>query len=308
MAASTADIRRKGSPTTRARASPPGQAWAPIVFLAPAVLLCGTFVHAAILETMRLSLHQWDGAGPKTWLGLGNYAELLSDPVFYKALLNNIRWTAIFVVAAPALGLALALLASQAFPGIRLIRALFFLPFVISQVVVGLVFAWFFHTEFGLFNRLLGAIGLPGVAPLESETWAIYAVIGAALWPQLAYCMILYLNGLAVLRRELIDAARLDGATNWQLLRHVILPQLRPVTFIVVMVCAVSALRSFDFVMVMTLGGPYDSSNVLAFYMFEQTFTGFRYGYGAAIATVLFLLMWTCIGAALWRMLRGERR
>jgi multiple sugar transport system permease protein len=120
--------------------------------------------------------------------------------------------------------------------------------------------------------------------------------------------MILYLTGLTAVNRELVEAARLDGARSWQILRYVILPQLRPVNFIVVMVCVVSALRSFDLVMIMTLGGPYDSSTVLAYYMFEQTFTGFRYGYGAAIGTVLFMLTWACIAAALWRMLRGEAR
>jgi multiple sugar transport system permease protein len=180
------------------------------------------------------------------------------------------------------------------------------MPFVISQVVVGLVFSWFFHPRFGLFERMLATLGLPAVSLLDSERWSLFAMIAAGLWPQTAYCMILYLTGLATLPAGTIDAARVDGANGWRLFRHVVLPQLRPVHFIVAMVCAVAALRSFDYVMIMTLGGPYDSSTVLAFYMYEQTFLNLRYGYGAAIATILLLLMSGIIVALLVRMFRQE--
>jgi multiple sugar transport system permease protein len=188
----------------------------------------------------------------------------------------------------------------------RLARSLFFMPFVISQVVVGLVFGWFFHSRFGLANAFLGALGLGPVAPLDSERGSLYAMIVAGLWPQIAYCLILYLTGLATLNPLVIDAARVDGARGLALLRRVVLPELRPILFIVAMVCAVSALRSFDYVMIMTLGGPFDSSTTLAYYMYEQTFLGQRYGYGAAVATVLLLLMGGIILALLWRLLRRE--
>jgi multiple sugar transport system permease protein len=157
-----------------------------------------------------------------------------------------------------------------------------------------------------LFNDLLACLGLPSVAPLDSERWALYTMILAGLWPQTAYCMILYLTGLAALPGEVIDAARVDGARGWSLFLYVVLPQLRPVHFIVAMVCAVAALRSFDYVMIMTLGGPVNSSTVLAFYMYEETFVALRYGYGAAIATVLLALMSGIILLLLWRMFRRE--
>jgi multiple sugar transport system permease protein len=118
--------------------------------------------------------------------------------------------------------------------------------------------------------------------------------------------MILYLTGLASLPGGIVDSARVDGARGSQLLRHVVLPELRPVHFIVAMVCAVAALRSFDYVMIMTLGGPFNRSTVLAFYMVEQTFVGLRYGYGAAIATVLLALMSAIIVALLIRMFRDD--
>ena len=119
--------------------------------------------------------------------------------------------------------------------------------------------------------------------------------------------MILYLTGLAAVPQDSLDAARVDGANRWPLFRYVVLPQLRGIHFIVAMVCAVAALRSFDYVMVMTLGGPHDSSTVLAYYMYEQTFLATRYGYGAAIAVALLALMSAIIVILLWRMFRHER-
>jgi multiple sugar transport system permease protein len=278
-----------------------------VVLLAPACLLFSVFVLYPLLRTILLSLHAWDGIGIPAWVGLANYRELIADPVFAIALANNLRWLACYLVA-PLAGLALAILLNQALVGMRIVRSLFFMPFVISQVVVGLVFGWFFHARFGLFPRLLAAVGLSGAAPLESERWSLYTMVAAGLWPQIAYCTILYLAGLSVIPNEMIAAARVDGARGWPLFRHVVFPQLRPIQFIVAMVCAVAALRSFDYVVIMTLGGPYDRSTVLAYYMYEQTFLGLRYGYGAAVACVLLALMSAIIGVLLWQLFRREQR
>jgi multiple sugar transport system permease protein len=281
-----------------------GKRAAALLLLAPGVLLFAVFVIYPIAASFVLSLQSWNGLGPKTWIGLGNYAELFTDPVFYRALANNLLWLALSVLA-PVLGLGIAVLVNQAFPGIRIVRALFFLPFVISAIVVGMVFGWFFNAEFGLLNALLAPLGTE-LAPLDSEDGAIFAVIAAALWPQTAYCAILYLTGLMSLQPELIDAARIDGARGLRLLWQIVLPQMAPVNFIVALVCVVSALRGFDMVVIMTGGGPYDSSTVLAHYMYEQTFHASRYGFGAAIACVLFALMAAGVSFFLWRMLRRE--
>ncbi len=253
------------------------------------------------LSLYRLGWRRPPGSG----VGLGNYDELFADPVFRTALANNFRWLGGYLIA-PVAGLALAIFLQQSFFGMRIVRSLFFMPFVISQVVVGLVFGWFFNARFGLFDTLLGLAGLAPVAPLDSERWSLWTMVVAGLWPQTAYCMILFMTGLATLPGDLIDAARVDGARGFALFRHVVFPQLRPVNFIVAMVCAVAALRSFDYVMIMTLGGPYNSSTVLAYYMYEQTFLSLRYGYGAAIASVLLALMTGIIVLLLWRLFRRE--
>lgn len=280
---------------------------APAILLAPATLLFAVFVVWPIIDSVWISLHDWDGIKPMRWIGFGNYQELLDDDVFWTSLVNNLYWLVAFMLA-PVFGLALALFLNQRVFGMRLVKSLFFFPFVISQVVVGLVFGWFMNAQFGLLNAMLHAVGLSGIDILGDERYATFGVIVAGLWPQTAYCMILYLTGLTAINPELIEAARLDGARGRRLLWHIIIPQLRPATFIAVVVCVVGALRSFDLVSIMTKGGPYDSSSVLAYFMYAQTFMSFRYGYGAAIATVLFLIMDVYIAFFLFSMLRREAR
>ncbi|HYR01403.1 MAG TPA: sugar ABC transporter permease [Casimicrobiaceae bacterium] len=286
-----------------------GRTWrqrvATMALLAPAGALFSLMVLYPLAASVALSFYQWDGVGPRIWVGLGNYEELFADPVFRTAIANNIRWLGGYLIA-PVAGLALAIFLQQTLSGMRVVRSLFFMPFVISQVVVGLVFGWFFNARFGLFDTLLEAVGLAPLAPLDSERWSLWAMVAAGLWPQTAYCMILFMTGLATLPSDLIDAARVDGARGFALFRHVVFPHLRPVNFIVAMVCAATALRSFDYVMIMTLGGPYNSSTVLAYYMYEQTFLSLRYGYGAAVASVLLALMTGIIVLLLWQLFRRE--
>ena len=284
------------------------QMWlTPLLLLFPACVVFTVFVIVPIFQSVLLSLYDWDGINPKRFVGLGNYVELFGDDVFYKAIVNNVWWLVAFMLA-PVFGLALALFLNQNIAGIRLAKSLFFFPFVISQVVVGLVFGWFFNAQFGLLNEILAHFGMSSVALIEDEHWATFVVILAGLWPQISYCMILYLTGLTGINPEVLEAARMDGARGWRLLWYIVVPQLRPATFIAVVVSVVGALRSFDLVSIMTLGGPYNSSTVLAYYMYEQTFLSFRYGYGAAIATVLFILMDIYIAFFLYSMLKRERR
>ena len=178
-----------------------------------------------------------------------------------------------------------------------------------SGVVVGLIFAWFYNPNFGLLAYIFLSLGLEPIAILSDEELVTYGIIFAGLWPQIAYCMILYLTGLSNVSKDLMEAARLDGAKGIKMLWHVVLPQLRPATFISVVVTVIGALRSFDMVAIMTEGGPYGSSNVLAYYMYETALSeyGFRLGYGSAIATVLFFIMLIYISYFLWRLYKNER-
>ena len=281
---------------------------APWLFLLPGLAFFTLYVIGPIFQSIWISFYDWDGLGAKTWVGFANYVELMDDERFYTSLKNNVIWLVLYMLAVP-LGLAIALFLNQTVTGIRLYKSLFFFPFVISQVVVGLIFAWFYDPSFGIVGKVWEFFGATPPAILADENLVTYGIIFAGLWPQIAYCMILYLTGLNNVSPDQIEAARLDNARGWGMLRHVILPQLKPATFIAIVVTVIGALRSFDLIAIMTQGGPYGSSNVLAYFMYETALSeyGYRYGYGSAIATVLFLIMLVYISYFLWRMYQDEK-
>ena len=280
----------------------------PWIFLAPAMVFFAIYVIAPIFQSIWISFYEWDGLGERIWVGAGNYVELLDDDRFYTSLVNNFWWLVLFMLAVPA-GLGVALFLNQTVTGMRIYKSLFFFPFVISQVVVGLIFTWFYNPDFGVVGLVWEFFGADPPAILADEDLVTFGIIFAGLWPQIAYCMILYLTGLNNVSADQIEAGRLDGAKGWKMLRYVVLPQLKPATFIAVVVTVIGALRSFDMIAIMTQGGPYGSSNVLAYYMYETALSeyGFRMGYGSAIATVLFLIMLVYISYFLWRMYQDEK-
>ena len=307
-------------PTTHA--SEPTRGWykrneiaiTPWLFLMPAMLFFAVYVIIPIFQSFYISLWEWDGLGSLQengeYVGLANYERLLfDDRKFTVSFWNNVKWLILYLLAIPA-GLFIALFLNQTVTGIRIYKSLFFFPFVISQVVVGLVFSWFYLPNDGLFDIIVGVFGIDisgGV--LGNPDTATYGIIAAGLWPQTAYCMILYLTGLNAVDPEQVEAARLDGAKGRRMLWHVILPQLKPATFIAFVVTIIGALRSFDLISVMTNGGPFGSTRVLSFYMFEESLSefGFRMGYGASIAVVLFFIMLGFITYFLWSMYQDEK-
>lgn len=282
----------------------------PWLFLLPGVVFFSLYVIFPIFQSFWISFHEWDGLGEKTWVGTANYERLLGgDRKFETSFWNNLKWLVLYLLAIP-MGLSISLLLNQTVRGIRLYKSLFFFPFVISQVVVGLVFSWFYLPNDGLFDVITGWVGIDvrgGI--LGNPNTATYGIIAAGLWPQTAYCMILYLTGLNAVDPEQVEAARLDGAKGYKMLWYVIIPQLKPATFIAFVVTIIGALRSFDFIAVMTNGGPFGSTRVLSFYMFEESLSefGFRMGYGAAIAVVLFFIMLIFIAYFLWSMYQDEK-
>ena len=270
-------------------------------FLAPSLVLYGLYVVFPIFFSLYLSITEWDGVSssvtPICFQSevncLQNFFDLWNDEVFWTSLKNNIVWLIVFSLSAP-LGLVLALLFHVKSKAANLYKSLLFMPMVFSLVVVGTIWSWFLQPEFGLVEFALKSLGLlkegENFTLMASDRWATVGLIAAASWPHAAYCMVLYLAGLSNLQKNIIEAAEIEGVNRWQMLRHIVLPMLRPATIIVVIVTMIGALRTFDLVSIMTGGGPANSSNVLALYMYQQTFENFRYGYGAAISVVLFAI------------------
>ena len=278
----------------------------PIFFLAPAILLFTVYVVYPIFSSIWISLYQWNGVGEMFWVGLGNYYEMWEDDRVHTAIWNNLIWL-IFFLLAPLISLGLGIFLNQDLIELRYIKSIFFFPFVVSPVVVGLVFSQFYNPEYGLLDFFLESLGLHPIAVLSNEEIVTFGIILAALWPQVAYCLILYMTGLAGLNREIVEAGRIDGAKGWKMFWNVILPQLKPATFIAVVVSVLGALRSFDLVAIMTRGGPWGSSTVLAYEMVEQAIFNYRMGYGAALATILFFILDIYIAWFLIRVWLNEK-
>lgn len=282
------------------------------LLLAPSIVLYSLYVVFPILFTLYLSTTNWDGVSSQVvpmclegdavgsgGLGhilsrcLGNYSELTADPQFWASLKNTLLWLVMYPIAA-LVGMAFALFFHVKGTLVPLYKSLIFAPMVLSLVVVGTIWSWFLQPHFGLAEFVLKRAGLLAAGEefslMSSFDYASVGVILAACWPHAAYCMVLYLAGLSNLQTNVIEAARIDGVNKWQLIWHVILPMLRPATIVVALVTFIGSMRAFDIIMVMTAGGPAGSTHVLASYMYEQTFQSFRYGYGAAVAVVLFVL------------------
>lgn len=279
----------------------------PYLFLVLPLTLYCVWVIGPMFYSVWMSLTNSDGITRQEFIGLENYRRLFGDDVFWTSFFNNIKWLVAFITIPIALGLGLAILLNNDLPGTRFFKAGFFSPMVVSSVVIGLVWSWMYQ-PYGMFNEILAWLGRDGMpigflADPDLVTWSI---IGAALWRQVGYVMLLYLAGLKNVDKTLVEASRVDGATAFQSFRDIVVPMLQPVTVIIVVISVIDALRSFDLVNIMTRGGPYNQSNVLAQMMYIEAFNNYSMGYGAAIATVLAGISIVFIFAYLRRMLKDE--
>ncbi len=291
--------------------------FAPIYFLAPTIILFSLYVIYPIIDSIWVSFHSWNGMDRSLldssgelknwkWVGLDNYRELFFDDYTFPInIINNLKWLILSLLVIP-IGLGLAIFLNQNIKEMKFIKPLFFFPFVINLVVVSLIFTWFYMPKYGLLDLIFRSVGLEPIAFLAEETLATYAIIFAFFWPAIAYTMIIYLTGLTNINTEVVEAGRIDGASGFNMFWNVILPQLRPATFIATVVTVVGALRSFDMVAIMTKGGPWGSSSVLAYKMYEEALFSYRMGYGSAIATILFLIMDIYIAWFLYRLFINE--
>ena len=185
------------------------------------------YVLYPIVQSLIISLYEWDGLSPAIYIGFANYVELVDDEEFYTSLWNNVRWLICFMLAVPDWA-SISAFFNQTIFGIRLIKSLFFFPFVISQAVIGLIFTWFYEPNYGVIAPLLNFVGWDGWAILADEDYATYGIIFAGLYPQIAYCMILYLTGLNNISADQIEAGRMDGAKGWSLILEYYIAAIAP--------------------------------------------------------------------------------
>ena len=262
------------------------------VFLAPNITLFTIFMVVPIVGAVVLSSFDWDLMSPPVFVGLDNYFAIAGDPKAINSIIKTAYLVLIGVVPTVIVSFLLAVLINTNFPGIRVVRTIYLMPLVISFVASAVLWRYIYDPRFGPINTILSWLGIDGPAWLQSTSWSMPAIAVVTVWLRFPLGMLLYLAALQSVNPALIEAAEIDGAGTWMKLRHVIWPNVRPVTFLVTIVSLRGVLfDSFDVVKVMTDGGPIGSTDILIRYIFDMAFSQLRLGYASALATALFVIV-----------------
>jgi sn-glycerol 3-phosphate transport system permease protein len=255
----------------------------------PSLLLFGVFFVVPVLHSMVLGFFRWDLIGEPEYVGLGNYEWLLADDVFWEVVVNTLKYSTATVVLTLLLGLGLAILCNRQGRFYTLIQGCIFTSYIVSWVGVSLLWVWLLDGQYGLFNYLLGPLGIDNIDWLGDPDVALWALVGVTVWKTLGYDMIIYLAGLQAIPDDLYEAAALDGAGPWQRFCHVTLPQLAPTTLFLVITSTIFTFQGFDVVRIMTQGGPVHATSIYVFWVWEQAFRYFHVGRASAAVTVFFV-------------------
>jgi multiple sugar transport system permease protein len=257
-------------------------------FVGPAlVIILGLSIFPAVWAFF-LSLQEWDGFSDPVNVGLGNYTAMVSDSDLQAALVHTLVYTALFVPSSVFLGLFLAVALNRRIRFVGIYRTAIFVPFVASAAATGILTTYLFNPQFGLVNQLLTGIGLPAQGWLEDPAQAMVVITIMSLWGQAAFTTVIYLAALQDIPVELLEAARIDGASNWQSFWHVTFPQLAPVTVFATIWQIIQAIQLFDLVYTTTRGGPLGATETIVYFLWDAAFKQLQFGYGSAVAYGLF--------------------
>jgi ABC-type sugar transport system permease subunit len=272
------------------------------LYLLPAVALVGVLLLVPFGYTVYQSLTEYDGINPAEFVGFDNYSTLLQDERFHRSLLNTLIWTVGTLLLPVLLGLAIAVLTNTS-GWATWVRYAFVLPYAISGTATAIIWGFILRSD-GALNQMLGAFGLDSLRNEWLLSWPTNTIVMvlANTWQAVGIAVILFLVGLQTVPRETVEAGMLDGAKGFRLFRHVVFPQLRPVTVVVVGISIANSLRVFDVIWLLTQGGPGWVSETLAVTMYRQTFVVSDYGLGAAVAVVLAAI----VVSASWVYLRQQ--
>ena len=264
------------------------------LFLLPAFIIFSSVVIAPTIYSFYLSFFSWNGIGEKTFVALDNYLNLfLEDAVFLTALKNNFVWILLTIVFTVSLSLMLAVVLNRSFKGRVVYRAIFYVPYMLSWVVVGVIWKWMYNPNMGFINEFLEMIGLESlkVSWLSEPKIALYCVYFAALWQGVGQPMILFLSGLQTIPTDILEAATIDGASRVKAFFYITIPMLKETFVVVFATLIIAAMKLYDIRKVMTGGGPGNATETLATYMYSQTFMYNNFGKGSAVASTMFLMM-----------------
>ncbi|WP_203236688.1 carbohydrate ABC transporter permease [Nocardia panacis] len=265
-----------------------------LILVVPNLVLLGLFVYRPLLDNIRLSFTDWNMSDPfVNYVGLDNYIEWFGRADTWQIVGNTVIFTVAAVVGSMVLGLVLALLLDRKLRGRNLVRSAIFAPFVISGAAIGVAFQFIFDPSFGLVQDVLHRLGVSQAPDFYQDPhWALFMVTVTYIWKNLGYSFVIYLAALQGVRTELLEAAEIDRASRWTTFRRVLLPQLRPTTFFLSITVLLNSLQVFDIINVMTRGGPIGTgTTTMVYQVYLESFRNFRAGYGATVATIMFVVL-----------------
>ena len=266
-----------------------------IVFILPSAVIYTLFAMYPSLSGLYYSLTNWDGISPGYKLiGLDNFKEIFQDPLFYKSVKNSFVFALLVVVIKNAIALGFAILLDKKLKGTGFFRSVFFMPAILSAIIVAYTWVTIFNPVFGSWQTLFQAVGLDGIAKLDllgTSSTALYTVAFVSIWQNMGYAMVIYLAGLQTIPGDLYESAGMDGAGRWKQFLHVTFPLIAPALTINLILSTVNALKEFDLVYILTGGGPFDSSQVIGTAIYKIAFEMNRFGYGIAMSLILFFII-----------------
>ena len=260
----------------------------PWLYLLPAIILLTIFLFIPIVFLIYLSFTNGSMINPK-WIGWQNYHKLFIDPDFIQVIVNTIYFSVCSIIPSILIPLLLAVLLTQKIILKNFFRTAYFIPSITSLVAIGLGFRWLFQNN-GPVNQLLVQINFQPVLWLNSITWAMPIIIIFSTWRQIGFNLVIFLAGLQIIPQNRYEAAELDGANFWSKLWYITIPGLRSTLILTTITTTIFTLRSFEQIYVITNGGPENSTNILAYYVYEQAFRQFNFGYAAASTSILLLV------------------
>ncbi|MDM0119897.1 carbohydrate ABC transporter permease [Variovorax arabinosiphilus] len=293
----------RGSPSAHRPSHPAGQAW---LLLMPALLVLMAFTHWPVIGTLWHSFQSTPKGGrPAVWVGLENYQVMVDDPVFWKALANNLWFAGATIPLSIGLALAMALWVNERIAGRTFLRMAYFTPTVLPMIAVANIWLFFYTPQYGLLEQVSSALGFGSHNWLGSPSTALGAVTLVAVWKEAGFFMIFYLAALQSLNPSLREAAAIEGASRWYFFRRVQWPLLMPTTLFVLINCVINAFRMVDHLFVLTRGGPDNASTLLLYHLYEVGFNFWDTGYASALTMVIIVVL---VGATLLQFFVLDRR
>ncbi len=262
-----------------------------LLFVLPSVIFITLFFIIPLVLTAWMSLNNWPLLGTPRFIGLGNYQHLVTDTVFLNALLFTTKYTLLITPIIFLVAFGLALLVRQSIPGVGIFRTAYFVPVIIGLSTASYIWIWMFNNQVGIFDGILRLFGIPPIVWLSTGTGALFAVIVMIVWKTSGFTMVLLMMGLQSIPTELYEADRIDGANRWQELWNVTLPLMRRSFALALVLSVIGSYLAFDQFYIMTQGGPQGQTISMVFWIFTNSFTFFKLGYGAAMSIVLLIIL-----------------